>query len=845
MLRYAFRSALRHRALSAVIVLTLALAIGANTAIFSLMDGLLFASLPVRDPQSLLLLHWSARHDLAGIHSMWSGGDCSGMTSGEGSCSFSLPVFHTLENESHTLAGLTAHGPTDRFNLVAHGRATMMAGQLIATNFFQVMGLHPFAGRFLTPADGEAGAPPVMVLSYAYWQARFGGERKAVGAAVDVNQHPVTVVGIARPGFDGITPGMATDAWLQIGAQRTLDPDWTPAQASASSVYLVLLGRARAGVSDAAVQAELSGLFRNQVIAGPNKVGQASDDPHIQVLPAQTALAGARAMFRQPLWMLLWLVGALLLIACANIAGLLVARAQARSREFALRRALGAGRARIVQQLVTESLLLAVCGGVAGLALAYLAAHALAAAIAGSLSFATISIHTPLDGRVLLFALGATVITGVLAGLAPALYGPRGDLHTALKDSVGNSASASGRRRLRWLHLGNGLVVMQAALCVVVLAGAGLLVRTLSNLRSIDPGFNTQNLLLFRLDPSSVGYQGTRLGQLLDRVQRGLAALPGVENVSYSSTALLAGGLSVSGFRINPGGKDEDADWLAVGTNFFETMGIHRLQGRSFRATDFQLPPAPGAKRDVNAPPEAAVVNEAFVRKYLGAGNPLGRAFGYDKNGAHPRFTIVGVVSNVKYQRLRDAFDPTVYVTSNRGFASFEVRTAAAPMALLPAVRKLLHGINPDLPVIRPTTQTASIAGLLFRERLLAQLASLFGALALLLAAIGMYALLAQEVTRRTREIGIRMALGAERRRVIRTVMVRGAALAVAGIIVGLAGAMAATRYLHSMLYGVTATDPVTLGAVGVILFVVALLASWLPARRAARVDPMVALRYE
>ncbi len=847
-LRYAFRAMRRHRGLSAVVILTLALAIGANTAIFSLMDGLLFASLPVRDPQNLLMLHWSARHDLSGIQSMWSFGDCGGAwrkTSNTGSCSFSLPVFHALQQETHTLTELTATAGNQQYDLVAGGQASTMHARLVAGNYFEVMGLQPFAGRLLHAADGRTGAPPVVVLSYAYWQQRFGGSRGAIGSTVELNRHPVMVAGVTRPGFGGITPGMSTDAWLQLGARQALDPHWTPDQDAASSVWLVLFGRPRPGVSHAAVQTELSGLFRNQVIAGPNKVGKASDDPQVEVLPAQSAIAGARQRFRQPLWVLLWLVGAILLIACANIAGLLVGRAQARSREFAVRRALGAGSGSILRQLLTESLLLAVCGGILGIGLAYLAAHALAATIAGGFSFVTLAVHAPLDGRVLLFALGATILTGVLAGLAPALHGLRGDLHSGLKDSLGNSASVSGRRQLRWLHLGNGLVVAQAALCVVVLAGAGLLVRTLANLRSIDPGFDTQNLLLFNLDPSSQGYSGARLQQLLDRVQRNLAALPGVENVSYSSSALLTGSLWVSGYRLQPGGKEQDADALQVGTGFFKTLGMHVLAGRDFRSTDYVAPPPPGAKPDPNRPPQAALVNEAFVRKYLGRENPLGRVFGYDKHGTHPRYTIIGVVSDAKYQDLREAIDPTVYMESSRGSASFEVRTAGAPLALLPVVRRLLHGVDPNLPIIRPTTQTASIATLLFRERLLAHLASLFAALALLLAAIGIYALLAQEVTRRTREIGIRMALGAERRRVVRMVILRGARLALAGIVVGVAGATAVTRYLHSMLYGVSATDPVTLAAVAAILFAVALLACWLPARRAAHVDPMVALRYE
>ncbi len=829
-LRYALRSMARHRGLTAVIVLTLALAIGANTAIFSIMDGLLLRTLPVHNPHSLLLLRWSDVQAPAGMTSGSVYGDCDNESLGgtnTSTCSFSLPAWRALQKQSRTLASLTAFAGTEQDNLQARGEASTIRDLPVAGNYFQVLGLKPMLGRFFSDAPEE------MVLSYAFWQRRFGGDRNVVGSSVDLNQHPVTIIGVARPGFPGLVPGSSIDAWIPLPLLSQIQPGWTPEQDGAGSFWLLLAGRARPDIPVAAVQAELNGLFRNLATHGAKPLAKPTDDLGLSVLSAQSGLAGMGAFFRTPLILVFCLVGAVLLIACANIAGLVVGRAQARDKEFAVRRALGAGGGRIARQLLTESLLLALAGGLAGLAVAWVAARALVAMLMSSLPVPMV-LAAPLDARVLLFTLAVAVVTGLLFGLAPALRGGRG-------------GSVSLKPRRRWLHLGNGLVVAQVALCMVVLAGAGLLVRTLANLRAVDPGFDAQHLLLFSLDPSSLGYQGGRVIQLFDRVQRGVAALPGVENASYSQFALLSGGYSVGSERMSPkpGAPQQGVERLPVGLKFFTTMRMHLLLGRPFRASDFVPAPAAGAKPNPNAPPRAAVVNALFVKKYLGPGNPIGREFGYDKNGTHPRFTVIAVVNNARDHSLRGAVSPVMYVPNDQGQATFAVRTAGAPMALLPAVRRLIRGIDPDLPVIQPTTEMHTIDGLLFEERMLAQLASLFGVLALFLAAIGLYALLAQEVTRRTREIGIRMARGAQRRQVMRLVVRLGVALAVAGIALGLAGAFAATRALGSILFGIGAMDPLTLSAVGAVLLLVALASCWLPARRATRVDPMVALRYE
>ncbi|MGH9468290.1 MAG: ABC transporter permease [Terriglobales bacterium] len=850
-LKNAWRSLRRHRWLSVVVIFILALAIGANTAIFSVMDSLLFRALPARDPGSLLLLQWSAAPPPKGIQFSMNYGDCDLFFSPtrEESCSFSLPFFRSLQQNVRTLTGVTAYGNDSQTAIRARGETTVAQTQLVAGNYFQLLGLQPLLGRLLTPADDRPGAPQVMVLSAAYWRQRFGADRGIVGATVSVNQHPVTVVGVAQTGFRGLTPGYVFNAWLPLADRADWMPFASPESASAGATWLVLIARPRPGISAAAVSAEINGRFRDAFLHGSPPLAQPGDHLHAWALPAQAALSGARAQFAQPLWLLLGLVGAILLIACANVAGLLVGRAQMRSKEFALRRALGASAGRLLRQTVSESLLLAICGGVAGLGLAWVAAHELAAALAASAQFMPQLLAAPLHGRVLLFALGATVLTGVLAGLAPAFYARRGSLAGALKDGVGNATSASypstPRRRLRWLHLGNLLVVAQVALCVLMLAGAGLLVRTFRNLSSIEPGFNPHNVLLFSLEPVAEGYQGARLRVLLDRVQQNIAALPGVRSVGYSGLALLSGGAMDNDVTVTPTSKPADVYWLPVGSGFFSTMGMRLLQGRHFRSTDFRAISGPGTPQPKNPPVLSVIVNEAFAHEYLGGGNVIGRDFGYGKDNPKPQYTVIGVVSNAHYDSLRGAYPPTIYQDGNWGSASFAVRTAGAPLALLGSVRRVLRQIDPNLPLIDPTTQTATIAGLLFQPRLLARLAALLAALALLLAAIGLYALLAQEVTRRTREIGIRMALGAARGHVLRSVLGLGMGLAAAGLAVGVAGAWAFTRYLHSFLYGVEAMDPWTLAAAGVLLLLVALAACWLPGSRATRVDPLVALRYE
>ncbi len=582
--------------------------------------------------------------------------------------------------------------------------------------------------------------------------------------------------------------------------------------------------------------------------SGPQTLSKPDDEPAITLVPAQTGLTGSRGRYSNPLYVLMLAVGIILLIACANVAGLMLARSAARRKEMAVRLALGAGRARITRQLLTESVLLSVLGGVLGIFFAYWGAHAIISFVSSNQT-RPLGFATGVDLRVLGFTVAVSLLTGILFGIAPAFRSALVDLTPVLKEGEGMSAS-SGHSGGKWFSIGNALVVAQVALAIVVLVGAGLLVRTLANLRSVDAGFDSHNILIFGIDPTLAGYKDAQIDSFYRDLQGRLSETPGVKSASYSMMPLLSGGLMITGFHWpgTPQDQESDADVLDVGPNFFETLHIPFLAGRGFNASDFAIAtsnrgPSPSAA------PTPVIVNQAFVEKYLGKENPLGKLFGQgpaDENGpASAGYEIVGVVRDAKYNDLRREIHATMYAPQGGGGASFELRTAADPQAILPAIRQVVAQVNANLPLFDVQTESQQIDRLLFQERLVARLSGFFGALALLLACVGLYGLLSYEVSRRTREIGIRMALGAQPASVLKLVLLQGVVLALVGAAVGVGVALGVTRYLADMLYGVHANDPATIVAVAVLLTLVAFAACYIPARRATRVDPMVALRYE
>jgi predicted permease len=933
-IRYGLRMLAKSPGFAVVAILTLALGIGANTAIFSLIDAVMLRSLPVENPSRLVLLQWGARN-APNIHGYMTSGDCPmnlrpGAANPTG-CSFSEPMFREIA-QTNIFSATAAFANSGRLNLTGNGPATVINGQLVSGDFFRTMGLKAAAGQLFDAADDAPSAAPVAVLNYGYWQSAFGGSRDVVGHTIELNNVPFTIIGIAEQRFTGITPGSDYDVWLPLSdAQRITDPmRWQNRSGDVSNWWLTIIGRLKPGTQVAQAQAVVSGLFRNEMLhgsvplfhgaelvgpptarqgapaggsaklgremlsggapasaggkgptglpappqsggnkpvilpapqgaltdrqsapemsSGPKTLSAVADNPQVTLVPAQTGLTGARTQYSNPLYVLMLAVGIILLIACANVAGLILARAAARQKEMAVRLALGAGRARVVRQLLTESVMLSALGGTLGILFAYWGAHTIISLVstnqARPLGFAA-----GVDLRVLGFTVAVSLLTGILFGVAPTFRSARVDLTPALKEGE-RSAASPGHAGGKWFSIGNALVVTQVALAIVVLVGAGLLVRTLQNLRSIDVGFDSHNVLIFGIDPTLIGYKGPQVDAFYRDLQGRLSEIPGVKSASYSMGPLLSGGLMITMFHWpgTPQDQSSEADVLPVGPNFFETLHIPFLAGRGFNASDFRLS-ASNSEATPTLAPTPVIVNQVFVEKYLGKEYPLGKRFGQspgDANGpASPGYEIIGLVRDAKYSDLRREIHAMMYMPQSVGGASFELRTAADPQAILPAIREVVAKVNTNLPLFDVKTESQQIDRLLFQERLVARLSGFFGLLALVLACVGLYGLLSYEVSRRTREIGIRMALGAHPGSVLKLVLRQGIVLAVVGASVGIGVALGVMRYLTSMLYDVHANDPLTMIAAAVLLTLVALAACYIPARRAMRVDPMVALRYE
>jgi predicted permease len=842
-LRFAFRMLRKSPGFTTVSVLTLALGIGANTAIFSLIDAVLLRSLPVHDPQQLVVFQWTAHHSptTKGLYSYMSCPPPNAST--EHGCSFSYPMFEQFQSLQEEFSGVTALCGNVGLNLRGNGPASFVQGEMVSGDFFDTLGIGAALGRTFAPSDDKTGAPPVAVLSYGYWQRTFGGDPAVVGRTIWLNNSPVTIVGVAAKDFPGLDPAQVRPIWLPISlSQRigmdlfgSVSGDHPSLQAGDDIWWVYVVARLRDGISLGQAQAAVDAVFRNDVRDKTNELFKTADAPRLVLMPAPQAISGLREQFSTPLAILMTAVGMVLLVACANVAGLMLARSATRQRELAVRLALGAGRKRIARQLLTESLLLSLAGGASGILLAYWSVESLVAFMSrGGLWPSHLNVH--LDLRVLVFTVAASVLTGILFGLAPASRGMRLNLTPALKESL--AAFASGASPRQRLNLGSGLVVAQVALAILALSGAGLLVRTLENLKSINPGFDTRNILLFTMDPSLNGYTSRQTRSLYSQMLQRIEAIPGVVSATYSFDSLLSGNYWDTSFRIE--GETQNLQHetlgLAAGPKFFETMGIPLIAGRVFTPQDFSLSP--------DSEWQPAVINEAFARSFFKDQNPLGRRIsGVGRQGTSHQ--VVGIVGDTKFRALRREIAPTLFVPAGGGEAVFEVRTAVDPRTVIPAVRSIVSELDKDLPLLSLKTEAEQIARSLFQERLIARLSSFFGGLSLLLACIGLYGLLSYEVARRTREIGVRMALGARPSDVLRFIVAQGIALSAAGAVLGILGALGVTRYLRSLLYGVRPFDPLTFLSVALLLGFVALAACYIPARRASRVDPMVALRYE
>jgi predicted permease len=849
--RYGWRILRKSPGFTLSIVLTLALGIGLNTAIFSLIDGVLFRAVPAAHPEELVLMRWQA-HQRPKIYSQWGYGYCQRSQDTPDGCSFSLPWFKAVK-QANVFSGLAGFAGFSRLSLSGNGPATMINNaQLVSGDFFQTIGTKAVVGRTLLPGDDSPEAAPVLMLSYSYWQRDFGSSADVVGRTVKLNGLLFTIVGIAEQGFEGLAPGNPVDLWLPFSVRARLTQRWTPDQEGAGAWWIAIVGRLKPELPRAQAQAAMDLLFRNETMHGDKPLFQAADEARLELAPVQRGLDGGKQQALQPLEVLMMAVGLVLLIACANVGGLLLARATARTREIAVRLTLGARRARLVSQLMVESLMLAFAGGALGLLVGRWGARLLLVLTNNGASGPPFS--PQLDGRVLAFTFGLSLLTAVLFGLAPVLLSLRVDLAPALKS--GSDVLERPSQQRRWYSMGSLLVVAQVALAIITLVSAGLLVRTLRNLKSVDLGFDPNNVLVFSINPALAGYKDSQLSGLYSELQENFAALPGVKAVTYSWTSLL--GSNEWDTDIHPPGTPEQtkgpADYFPVGPRFFESLRLPLKEGRGFSGADFSVAQAraalpPGKEPDPKSAPLPTIVNETFVRRYFPSVNPLGQHVDEvlpEEAGKSrgPGWVIVGVAGDAKYEALRREIAPTMYVPWV-GSAAFSIRTAGDPMQLLPAIREIVNHRDSNLPIFRVATESDQIDRLVFVERRVAQLSSFFAILAVALACTGIYGLLSYEVTRRTREIGIRMAIGAQRTHVLGMIVRNGLILAAAGVAVGVAASFGTSRLLRSLLYQVHGGDPGTLIVVALALLLVALAACYIPARRATKVDPLVALRYE
>ena len=858
-LRYGLRMLLKQRSVTVIAVLSLALGIGANTALFSIVDAMLLKLLPVKEPERLVLFQSVVGKDFS--YGGYSGNTrldpATGFTVGT---SFPYVSYQRMrEQKADALSDLFIFG-TVSLNVLADGQADVALGQVVSGNYHRGMGVQPLIGRLLTEEDDQAAANPVAVLSYRYWQKRFGNDTSVVGKQLNLNNRAFTVVGITPPGFDGAGQvGSTQDVTIPVAMEPQLNIDPKRSRLyGAGQWWLRMMGRLQPGATIEQAQAQLEAAFQQSVVEqraarneqslanGGNPISplEPKDYPRLTLISGSQGEMNSRAFYAPSLYLLLGVVGMVLLIACANVANLLLSRASSRQKEIAVRLALGASRWRLMRQLLTESVLLAAVGGALGLVFAMWIKDGLLAVG----DWGPKALEPKLDWRVLGFTMALSLLTGIIFGLAPAWRATRVDLTPTLKDS-GRGSSAASRSLLS-----RGLVVMQVALSLLLLVGAGLFVRTLLNLQRVDPGFNTQNLLMFSVSPSLIGYKDERLVQLYERMFERLEALPGAPRVTLANVTLLAQSTNSSSIYLRSAlTATPDANGYIKPTgnsnilygrdNLLETLEVPLLAGRTFN------------KQDDERAPKVAVVNQTFANKYFPNELPVGKRFTFDPKKPD-EYEIVGLVKDAKYATQREDIRPIAYfpwrqtpVVMSSG--NFYLRTAGDPTAMIAAVRQVVREIDQNLPVTNVQTQVERATASLQMERLFAKLVTLFGLLAQQLASIGLFGVLAYTVSQRTHEIGIRMALGASQTDVLKMVVKQGMTLSVIGIVLGLIGAYVLTKYLESwmqlskMLYGIKPSDPMTYGVMAVLLTVVALIACYIPARRATKVDPMIALRCE
>jgi predicted permease len=829
-LRLALRVFGKSPAFAVVVILTLALGSGANTAIFTLLDQVMLRPLPVERPARLVVLS--------------APGPFSGWTSNESDTVLPLsqPMLDGLRDRTSAFQGAFGRYAIP-IHLSVKGQTDSVNGDMVTGTFFEVLGLRAAHGRLFTRDDDRTpSGHPVVVLGHGFFERRFGADPGIVGQAVSVNSHPMTVIGVAPRGFNGVTVGSAIDVYVPVAMQQEVQPTWGRRVGDWRSRWLIAMARLKDGVSLEEARAEANVVYAQLLqedlahIEAPSPSLKARFlKKALLVLPGGRGTSILRDQSGTPLLVLMGMVGLVLLIACANVASLLLTRASARQKEIALRLALGASRARLVRLHLVESMVLSFAGGLVGLQLAYWVGEALIRAL--PYPDATRTLSAAPDWRIGLFTLGLSVLAGVGFGLVPALRASRTDLAPSLKSEAAAVVGGTGHFRLR-----KGLVVAQVALSLLLLIGAGLFTRSLMNLRGLDPGFEPERLFAFSVDPSLSGQGFAQRVATLRRIQEELQGEPGVSSVAGADVALLTNSDSMSTIRVDgyesKDGESMNPNFNSVTPGFFTTLGIPLVAGRDI------------AESDVLDAPRVAVVNEVFARYFFKDQRAVGRRFGLGRTKDKGYdIEIVGVVRDGKTASMREEPRRFVYVPFTQdervSGLTYYVRSSAVPGSFGARLRAAVARVDPTLPVTDLKTMQAQIGESLFVERMVARLSAAFGLLATVLAAIGLYGVMSYAVTMRTREIGLRVALGADRRAVLGLVLREVAILAVLGIGIGLPGGFGIGKLIESQLFGLSARDPLTFGAATVALVTTAFVAGLIPAVRAARVDPMTALRYE
>jgi predicted permease len=832
-MRFGGRLLRKNPVFALVAIAILALGIGANTAIFSLVDAVVLKPLPVAAPDGLVLFADTASEGTSMGDPMTGTWEL-----------FSYPVYTYFRQHDDAFQDLCAFRSGEarlavrREGAQSADAAERAQGHLVSGNYFDVLGVTASRGRALTPDDDAPSAPPTTVISHGYWQEKLGGDPSAIGRVVVLNGTSFTIAGVMPEGFFGVRVRKSPDFWLPLAFQPQIelqdsyfeDPD---------AYWLTLMGRTKDGVTLERAEAGVNVLLQQYLTAqaGAEITDERRADiqgSRIDLSPGARGISGLRSRYAEPLMILMAVVALILLIVCANVGNLLLSRSLARRREILVRLALGARRGRLIRQLVTESLLLAALGGALGVLLARWGASALVALVApGS------PLDVAPDAKALGFTAGVSLLAGIFFGLAPALHSSRTELWSGLKESSNRTAGTRQR-----FGLSSALVVVQVALSLVLLVGATMFARSLLNLQSEDLGFRGENLLLVDVDPRIAGYKPEELTDLYQRLLERAGTLPGVQTATIASFSPMSGtnrtsNISLQGYVPQPD-EDMHVSNMFVGPKYGETLGLPLLAGRDI-----------GPKDTVGAP-KVALVNQAFADAFFPGQNPIGRRFDFGSDFEEKNATeIVGVVGNAKYagvraKPVRMAYSAILQEQTRGAFlCNLELRTVGDPLQVAPSIRSAVAQVDPRLPVVRVTSFSQQLEETLRQERLMAHLVAAFGVLALVLACVGLYGVMAQAVARRTNEIGVRMALGAAPGRILRLILGEVLAQVGVGMAIGLLGAAAAARLISSLLFGVEALDPAAITLALFVMFTTALLAGYVPARRATKVDPAVTLRYE